>query len=181
MKVLSALLFGMILVSCASKSEDGILESISDKEDVLREMSSSSNLNPDEYSKAENAYILELINLYQAYPQSEKAPECLDKVHMVYSGTGNFDLASKWADTLLENYPKYPNRALVLESQASTYDAIVEPRDSAKVRKYYTQLLNEFPDLDKEKREGIEKRLKYNKLTFDEYIILQMKDEAFEE
>lgn len=100
---------------------------------------------------------------------------------MVYSGIGKFDLASNWADTLLANYPKYPNRALVLESQGSTFDAIVEPRDSAKVRKYYTQLLNEFPNLDKEKREGIEKRLRYNKLTFDEYIILQMKDETIVE
>lgn len=178
MKVLSAIAFGLVLVSCASKSEEGLLESISDKENDLREMSSSPNLDHDEYTKAENAYVLELINLYKEFPKSEKAPECLDKVHMVYSGIGNFELASNWADTLLLNYPKYPNRAIVLESQASTFDAIVEPRDSVKVRKYYSQLLREFPDLDPEKREGIEKRIKFNHLTFDQYIVQQMKDEA---
>src|SRR5690606_37360019 len=123
----------------------------------------------------------ELIGFYSSYPNNEKAAVCLDKVHMVYSGSGNFELASKWADTLLEKYPSYPNRALVLESQATTYDAIVEPRDSNKVRKYYEQLLKEFPQLDQEKREDIEKRLRNNSMTFDEYILLQMKDEALAE
>lgn len=181
MKVLSGFLFAFILISCSSKSEEGMLESIREIEDKLREMTSSTEFNQEEYKKAESTYIVELTNFYNSYPQSEKAPECLDKVHMVYSGTGDFYLATKWADTLLEKYPKYPNRALVLESQGSTFDAIIEPRDSAKVRKYYSQLLNEFPNLDKDKREGIESRLKNNSMTFDQYIIVQMKNEAIGE
>lgn len=181
MKSVIIILLALFVVSCSSKSEESMLEKISKTEDHLREMSASSDLNTDDYKKAEKAYIDELIGFYTEFPRNEKAAECLDKVHMVYSGSGNFDLASKWADTLLENYPKYANRALVLESQATTYDAIVEPRDSVKVRKYYSQLLKEFPNLDKEKREDIEKRLRFNSLTFDQYIMLQMRDEALAE
>lgn len=181
MKIIALLFLTLFVVSCSSNSPEDRLEAIAETETILRDMSSSPQLNQDEYKIAEEAYVQDLIEFYETFPQNEKAAECLDKVHMVYSGIGKFDLASNWADTLLAKYPKYPNRALVLESQGSTFDAIVEPRDSAKVRKYYTQLLNEFPKLDKEKREGIEKRLRYNKLTFDEYIILQMKDETFEE
>lgn len=181
MRSLFAILITLFVVSCSSKSEESFLKDINETEEQLREMSASPQLNQEEYNQAEKEYIDQLVDFYKEFPKSEKAAECLDKAHMVYSGSGNFDLASKWADTLLEKYPNYANRALVLESQATTYDAIVEPRDSVKVRKYYTQLLKEFPNMDKEKREGIEKRLRNNSLTFDQYIMLQMKDEALAE
>ncbi len=178
MKKVALLLLTLVVMACSANSEKGILKSIDDTENELRDLSKSQNMNVEEYKKTEESYIQKLISFYRTYPESEKAPECLDKVHMVYSGTGNFELASKWADTLLNKYPNYANRAIVLESQASTYDAMITPRDSVKVRKYYTMLLKEFPNLDKDKRDGIVKRLEYNKLTFDEYIIVQMRDES---
>lgn len=117
---------------------------------------------------------IELINrhldFYRAYPKDAYAAECLDKVHMIYSGMGAHYQSTLFADTLLEMYPDYENRPMILESQASTWDIFLEPRDTNKVRKYYEVLLNENPNMDAEKKAGIEKRLKHLDLDFDTYI-----------
>ena len=164
------------LYSCggSERTEEDILEDIQQVEDSLTEMTAGQNLDTKLYKESQDRYIANLIALYQKFPKSKKAPECVDKVHMVYSGIGDYVKATQWADTLINNYPKYINRALVLESQASTFDALIQPRDSSKVRLYYSMLLNEFPNLDNEKREGIKRRLEFNKLNFDQYIELQM-------
>jgi len=93
---------------------------------------------------------------------------------MKYSGLGIHLRAAQYADTLLIKYPKYVNRAMVLESQGSTYDVFIEPRNKSKVEYYYGLLLKENPNLDKEKREGIEDRLKHIDMTFDQYIEYKM-------
>jgi hypothetical protein len=128
----------------------------------------------------ENLHRMELANrlklFYESYPDDPYAPECLDNIHMVYSGMGVHELSIAYADTLLNNYPKYENRAMILESQGSNYDIFSSPRDSAKVRYYYTILLKEYPKMEKEKREGIIDRLANNQLTFDEYLNKKIKD-----
>jgi len=166
----------VILASCGGSmnTEEGILENINELETSLSEMSAGASLDASSYKKSQEEYITSLILLYQKFPKSEKAPLSLDKVHMVYAGIGDYQNSTKWADTLLNKYPKYINRAMVLESQANSYDALIQPRDSAKVRTYYTMLLNEFPGLDQEKRTDIERRLQFNKLNFNQYIELQM-------
>jgi tetratricopeptide (TPR) repeat protein len=121
---------------------------------------------------------IELINrclaLYKNYPENDLAPAALDKVHMIFSGIGAYPESVAYADTVLEMYPKYVNRALVLESQGSSFDIFIQPRDSSKVRFYYTLLLKEYANLDKEKRDGIEERLKMNHLNFDDYLNTQI-------
>lgn len=117
---------------------------------------------------------LELINrllaFYHSYPNDVSAAQCLDKVHMIYSSIGNYVKEVQYADTLLAKYPKYINRAMVIESQASTYDVLLKPRDISKIRYYYELLLKENPKMDKEKKEGITQRLAHLDLTFEEYI-----------
>jgi len=164
------------LYSCGEKArtESVILEGIKQLEDSLSQMSSGQKLDMQSYKESQTRYILSLIELYEKFPKSKMAAACIDKVHMVYSGIGDYTKATQWADTLINNYPKYINRAVVLESQASTFDALIQPRDTAKVRHYYTLLLNEFPGLENEKREGIIKRLAFNKLSFEQYIEIQM-------
>ena len=81
----------------------------------------------------------------------------------------------KYADTLLASYPAYKNRALVLESQGSSYDVFPEIRDTAKVRYYYKLLMNENPKMNREKINGIKERLQHLNLTFDQYIDFKMK------
>jgi tetratricopeptide (TPR) repeat protein len=116
-----------------------------------------------------------LLDYYHAYPEDIYSAECLDKVHMKYSGMNIHHRAVEYADTLLEKYPKYVNRALVLESQGSAYDVFIQPRDTSKIRKYYSMLLNENPKMDKGKRAGIKDRLLHLELTFDQFIETKMK------
>lgn len=115
-----------------------------------------------------------LLDYYHNYPEDPYAAECLDKVHMKYSGMGIHVRAVEYADTLLNKYPDYVNRAMVLESQGSTFDIFIQPRDTAKVRYYYELLLKENPKMEKDKREGIKDRLKHLDMTFDEFIEYKM-------
>jgi hypothetical protein len=146
---------------------EAIKMSITSMEDSLKMMQKSGK-------KVENLYRIELINrllsFYHNYPENEYAAECLDKTQMIYSAIEATSYSIAYSDTLLEKYPNYKNRELILESQGANYDVFLIPRDSLMVRKYYTMLLKEFPNMDKDKREGILKRLRSNNLSFDEYI-----------
>ena len=116
-----------------------------------------------------------LLDYYHAYPEDDYAAECLDKVHMKYAGLNILTRAVQYADTLLEKYPNYINRAMVLESQGSSYEYI-QPRDTSKIRFYYTKLLKENPKMDREKREGLKFRSRHLDLTFEEFIDFQMNE-----
>ncbi|MCO5260308.1 MAG: hypothetical protein M9916_09210 [Crocinitomicaceae bacterium] len=121
-------------------------------------------------------YISLLLETYEEEPKNPKNPQYLDRVHMWYATIGKPVESIKWATILLDKYPKYENREMVLESVAAIYDGDITPRDSNKVRQYYLQLLKEFPTMDKEKKEGIEQRLKYNQLSFEEYLMKQISE-----
>ena len=116
-------------------------------------------------------YIETLKEAYELDPENAKAPVYLDRIHMWYTVKGEYANSLKWATTLLETFPKYENREMVLESCASMYDLHITPRDSVKVRAIYEQLINEYPLMDADKKSGIVNRLKYNNLSFEEYIL----------
>jgi hypothetical protein len=155
-------------------SKEELLNKITQMEDSLKGLTSQLR----DIKQIPNLTRMELINrlldFYRYYPEDELAPECLDKVHMAYSGMGVYVRSVEFADTLLSKYPNYANRAMILESQGSSYDIFMEPRDSAKVRYYYELLLKENPKMDKDKREGIKERLRNNNLTFDQFIDKQL-------
>ena len=159
-------------------SKEELIEKINYMEDSLKRLTSQLK----DIKQIPNLTRMELINrlldFYRNYPEDQFAPECLDKVHMTYSGMGVYIRSVEYADTLLLNYPNYVNRAMVLESQGSSYDIFIQPRDSVKVRYYYELLLKENPKMDKAKRNGIKERLKFNHLNFDQYIDKQMENIA---
>lgn len=166
-----------VLFSCGGDKKDdkaqekptleSLTKAITSMEDSLKMMQKSGK-------KVDNLYRIELINrllsVYYNYPENEMAAECLDKTQMIYSAIEATAYSIAYSDTILEKYPKYKNRDMVLESQGANYDIFLVPRDSLMVRKYYTMLLNENPKMEKEKREGIIKRLNSNHLSFDEFI-----------
>lgn len=170
------------IYSCGSDESKGgekpskveLIESIKVMEDSLKGLHSSLK----EIKQIPNLTNFELINrlldYYHNYPEDPYSAECLDKVHMKYSGMNIHSRAVEYADTLLNKYPDYVNRAMVLESQGSTYDIFLEPRDKVKVRYYYELLLKENPEMDKDKKEGIKDRLKHIDMTFDEFIEYKM-------
>lgn len=185
--IIAILMLATVVASCGSndsKAENSkptleeVKASIKEMEDSLQYMSKDESRVIEVTNLTRIEYINRLRAMYAHYPENEEAPACLDKIHMVYSSMGTHPQAVAYLDTLIEKYPTYKNRAMVLESQASNYDVFIEPRDSAKVRFYYNMLLKEFPNLDKEKKAGIQKRLQHNNLTFDEYIEMLMQDVA---
>jgi hypothetical protein len=176
----------LLLFSCGNPNKEGketkVLASKEELKASIKQMEDSLKLLQSKDIPVENLHRMELANrlklFYESYPEDAYAPKCLDNIHMVYSGMGVHELSIAYADTLLRNYPKYENRAMILESQGSNFDIFSTPRDSAKVRYYYTLLLKEFPNLDKEKREGIKERLANNRLTFDDYLNKKIEDMA---
>lgn len=186
-RVVSILILSIAVASCGSNADkaenakptlEEVKVAIKQMEDSLEYMGKDESRVKEVTNLTRIEYINRLKALYLNYPENEEAPACLDKIHMVFSSMGTHTSAVAYLDTLIERYPDYKNRAMVLESQASNYDVFIEPRDSAKVRFYYNMLLKEFPNIDAEKRAGIKRRLKYNNLTFDQYIEMLMQDVA---
>ncbi len=122
-----------------------------------------------------NELIALLLDFSTKFPKDPYAPVCLDKIHMAYSAIGLYSKASEYADLLLKKYPKYVNRAMILESQASNYDIFIQPRDTSKVRYYNEVLLKENPNMSKERKEDIQMKLKHLDLNLEEYLDFIMK------
>ena len=91
-------------------------------------------------------------------------------LQMIYSAKRDFTTAAKYADTLIENYPNYPNRLLVIESQYTNYDMFIQPRDQEKARYYLEMLLKEDKKMDKQTRADFEYRLEYMDLTIEQLM-----------
>jgi len=187
-KIIFGLIVLLIFAACGNDKENGNDAPKPSKEELrgnIKQMEDSLKglqANLSEIKQIPNLTRIELINrllaFYYNYPEDAYAAECLDKVHMTYSGMNVHIKAIAYADTLLEKYPKYVNRAMILESQGSSYDIFMQPRDSSKVRYFYELLLKENPSMDKDKRAGIKDRLKNNQLNFDQFIDKKMNEIA---
>jgi hypothetical protein len=151
-------------------SKEDLIKGIKKMEDSLM-----TNLpkNTTERNLASYELIDRYLKFFRNYPEDTYAAECLDRVQMMYTGLNLTQRAIVYADSLLQEYPNYRNRKLVLENQASTYDMFIQPRDTVKVRYYYEKILKEFPNDDKTYRNEIQFRLKNLKLTIPELIELR--------
>lgn len=170
MKSVVLFTLSLLFITACSDEKAEMLKKIKDTETAIFEK--SQNLGPGEVMTAadDQALIDVLLDFYRAFPEDEHAPECLDKVHMKYSGMADFRNAASYGDTLLTNYKDYVNRAMILESLANIYDMNVSPRDTAKVRRYNEQLLSENPDMPEEKANDIRYRLDNIELSIVELI-----------
>ena len=167
------------LFSCGGSEETKTNSASSElKEKIkLKEDSLSKIQNQDQstFTIDRNELIALLLDYSTKFPDDKYAPECLNKIHMVYSGMGLYTKASEYADIILKKYPNYEKRALILESQASNYDIFIQPRDTAKVRYYNEILIKENPKMSKERKEDIQLKLKHLDLNFEEYLDFLMK------
>ena len=168
----------LLLYSCENKSkvDENSREALKNK---ITEMEDSiSALQKESSEPLPNLTSIELINrltaYYTAFPKDDYSADCLFKLHMKFSELNAEEKALAYGDTLLLKFPNYKNRDFILESMASTYDVLIEPRDTSKVRHYYSLLLK-VKNLPKEKREGVEQRLKYLDIDFFSYTELNKK------
>ena len=168
----------LLLSSCGNNpkvdenSREALKNKITEIEDSISALQKKSS------EPIPNLTSIELINrltaYYKAFPKDEYAADCLFKLHMKLTELNANEKALEYGDTLLLNFPNYKNKDFILESLGSTYDFIIQPRDTSKVRYYYSLLLKE-KKIPKEKREGIENRLKHLDLDFFAYIELNNK------
>jgi hypothetical protein len=116
---------------------------------------------------------IELVNRYKAYfqafPTDTASADFIFKTHMIYESLSAPREARAYADTLLQRFPNYKNRILVIESLGSSYD-LNEPRDTSMVRKYYNLLLKDSK-VESMKKKDIKARLSRLDLTFEQYIM----------
>jgi outer membrane protein assembly factor BamD (BamD/ComL family) len=172
--ILPSTLSLFFLFSCGNPTEqkgkkENLRERITSYEDSL------ANLQKDPQKAAQITSLaqIELINRLKTYtkafPQDTFSADCLFKIHMIYEQLRAPREARAYGDTLLERFPDYKNRLLVIESLGSSYD-INAPRDTAMVRKYYNLLLQE-PKMPTQKKKDIKARLARLDLTFEDYIL----------
>ncbi len=182
MKIVFLSFFSVVLlaVGCTSESKselpvqpklNELLVSVKQMEDSLRKSPSKGALD----EKTGLLYAEKCLKVSTFYPKSKEAPEFMDKAHVIFSTLGLFGKSVSIADSIIINYPSYKNRARVLESLASSYDVFIQPRKKEMVKKYYSLLLKENPNMPAEQKETIEFRLKNIDLTFEELIQLQSK------
>jgi hypothetical protein len=139
-------------------------------EDSLNKISENPNIEHKVTNLLQQSYVEKLKLMYQAYPKDKDAALSLRKVYMMYSAMGVPELSVKYADTLIEKYPKYKERWLAIQSNAVYYDMEAQPRNKEKVRYYLEKLIKEYPNLDPEIINQAKSRLETIDLTFDELI-----------
>lgn len=121
---------------------------------------------------------LDLINrlkdVVNNFPKAPETAACLFKLHMKYGEMKAYKESIAYGDTLMQRFPDFKDRDLVLQSIATTYDIFVKPRDSEKVSFYLNQLL-QSKTLSKDEKEEIKTRLKFINLDVIAYSLKQYK------
>jgi hypothetical protein len=170
------LLFFSLLISCGQSNQNSknsrfeLKRKITELEDSIAKVQKDLN----NIGKMSSLVNIELINrlsaYYRVYPKDDYAADCLFKIHMKYSELNDHEKSVAYGDTLIKNFPKYKNKEFLVESMASAYDVYILPRDTTKVRLYYTILLND-PFVKEEKKKDLRRRLNHLELSFDDYIV----------
>lgn len=171
----SFFIFVLTLLSSCKESKTEV-NSKNDKEFLVNKIKSletdlSKGLSIQANKDSLKLFLQEFVYIF---PNEENTAICLDKLQMLYSGENDYLMASKYADTLIKEFPKYSNRALIIESQIANYDIFITPRDTSKVRFYYELLLNENPNMDLSKKQDLKDRLSKLELSYNEFR--QLKD-----
>lgn len=173
MKLAGIILGVLFIASCSQKVEETSRESIQSLENELRNTSVN---DVERVAVLKDSLVGELLNYYHNYPNDPFTPECLDKVHFIYSSQMNYVEAAKYADTLIDKYPDYINRPMVIESQYNNYDMFIKPRNMDKAKYYLELLLKEDKEMHKQRRADFEYRLEYIDLTTEQLMERNMTD-----
>lgn len=162
----------ILLFSCGEESKEPKVEL---KEKIAAQEKKVSKLSED-YKNAEKADSAkaELSNVlaeyYKKYPKDEYAATCLSKLHMLHSES-NAEVSIAYADTLIDKFPNFVDRAQMIESQIINYEMVIHPRDKEMIKKYLNLWLKENKDAPKEKIE----EMKYHLDHIDQPLIERFK------
>lgn len=177
--VLFSVLF--VLTSCASGEAVEIRKKKEIKKDIKAAEAkvteaSKQGVVTDEFTKSSEALMSALLEYYHGYPKDKYAAECVTKVHMLHSAMGNIEASVAYGDTLLAEFPKYKNRAQVIESQIQAYEMLIEPRNVSKIRGYLEMWLAENKNASKQKIEDMEYHLKFVEMSLEDRMRLNLEE-----
>ncbi|MFT6921884.1 MAG: hypothetical protein ACJA1C_000882 [Crocinitomicaceae bacterium] len=144
----------ILLFSCAQEvnvtSKEKVKNEISDQEKHVSKLS----MDPEKTKEtvlAKGDLVDVLLSFYQKYPKDDYSANCLSKVVMLYTGLDDVDMATAYADTLIDKYPKFVDRSQIIEIQIVAYEISITPRDTDKIKKYLNLWLKENTKASKEK------------------------------
>lgn len=168
MRLALFLITAVVMASCGDSTSEVVsewtevqktsVENIKELEKAALDLPMNSAADVENLKQAKLQLIDSLLSYYRSYPKDTLAPGYLDKVHMLYSGMGEYRTASTYADMILNQYPNYVNRHMVIESQIVNYDIFITPRNAEKVKQYIELMLKE-KELSAEARKEYESRL----------------------
>lgn len=156
-----------LLVACSETNKEDVQIEIDQLE---KELSKADPSDLDNIELLRDSLTNTLLKYYRQNPNDDYAPECLDKVHFIYSAKGDYVNAARYADTIISEYPNYINRLMVIESQYNNYDMFIKPRDKEKVKYYLEMLLTEDKNMSDERRAEFEYRLEFIDLTIEQLM-----------
>lgn len=167
----------MMTAACSSEPEvrkgSEIKKDIKAAEAKVMEASKSGLVTP-EYEKSSKELMGYLLEFYHAYPKNKYSAECLTKIHMRYSAMGDVKKSVAYADTLLDQFPKYKNRAQIIESQIQAYELDIKPRNAEKIKGYLKLWLAENKKAPKEKIEDMEYHLKFVSMSLEDRMRMNL-------
>ncbi|MCR9173167.1 MAG: hypothetical protein NXI10_11770 [bacterium] len=176
---LLGMLFCAFIVTAACSSEPEVRKRKEIKKDIktaekkVTEASKSGAVTA-EFKESTDELMTALLEYYHAYPKDKYSAECVTKVHMLHSALGNVEKAVAYGDTLLDQFPKYDNRAQVIESLIQAYEMDIKPRNVEKIRGYLELWLAENKKAPKEKIEDMEYHLKFVSMSLEERMRMNM-------
>ncbi len=177
--LIGMLLFAFVVTaSCTEEPEvrkgGAIKKDIAKAETKVNDAAKAGN--EDAYTKTSEELIDYLLEYYHTYPKNKYSAECLTKVHMVHSRMGNVEQSVAYADTLLDQFPKYKNRAQIIESQIQAYEMEIKPRNVEKIKKYLRMWLAENKKAPKQKIEDMEYHLKFAAMSLEERMMMNLEE-----
>lgn len=185
--IVLALFFSALVVSCgdsepeveveAAPTVESIAEDIKMLEDSIMRMSQAEEVHGKQMINLTRQQLHEKLKYgYLNFPESDKAPEYLAKLHMSYSAIGVDEMASRYADTLISDYVDYPDRRQIIESQI-VYHSLKQPYEPKKVEELIRLVLDDKnANLSEEQVADYEYRLENIDLTMDQLIEKRMSE-----
>lgn len=175
---LLVLLLGFVLFSCGSeeiRSKEDIQEEIKSMEKKVEKLSTNTG-SEEAFNKESTALIEVLVEYYHSYPKDAYSADCLSKVHMIYSRMNDTEKSVAYADTLLSEFPKYENRAQMIESQIMAYEMLIEPRNVAMIEKYLKLWIKENKNAPKGKIADMKYHLKFVNMSLEDRMKMNMQE-----
>ena len=180
LKTFNVFFFALFLITSCSAEPDvrkkrEIKKDIEVAEKKVFEASKSGQIT-DAYKEASEELMETLLEFYHAYPKDTYAAECVTKVHMLHAAMGNAKEAVAYGDTLLKQFPKYENRAQVIESQIQAHEMLIQPRDVEKIKGYLKLWLAENKKAPQQKIDDMKYHLKFVDMSLEDRMRMNMQE-----